>query len=99
MLEAAERLGYRCALGTVYPLDAHVASPAFATGVIRAAVRPGAVIVLHDGGGRGRRTARTLQRVLPALRARGYRIVTLSDLVRVGTIAVAVGTVTSLCVR
>jgi peptidoglycan/xylan/chitin deacetylase (PgdA/CDA1 family) len=99
MVAAVEQAGYRCALGSVYPFDPHVRSSAFAAAYVLANARPGAVIVLHDGGGRGRRTARTLQRVLPALRARGYRIVTLSDLVRVGTIAVAVGTVTSSCVR
>jgi len=38
--------------------------------------------VLHEGGGRGRRTVETLRRVLPALRARGYRVVTLSALDR-----------------
>jgi len=87
MLEASARLGYQCALGTIYPLDAHVASPAFATRVIRMAARPGAVIVLHDGGARGRRTAITLARVLPALHARGYRVVTLSELARLGAAA------------
>ena len=38
------------------------------------------MIVLHDGAARGYRTAKTLQRVLPALRTRGYRVVSLSTL-------------------
>ena len=81
MLGTIERAGYRCALGSIYPFDAQIPSSAFASAYILANARPGAVIVLHDGGARGRRTAETLRRVLPALRARGYRVVSLSELV------------------
>ena len=80
MLATMQRLGYRCALGSVYPYDPHVPSPRFASAYVLANLRPGAVIVLHEGGARGRRTAETLRRVLPVLRARGYRVVTLSEL-------------------
>jgi len=80
MLAAIRRLGYDCALGSVYPYDAHLASVRVASAYILANTRPGSVIVLHEGGARGRRTAATLRRVLPALRARGYRVVTLSEL-------------------
>jgi peptidoglycan/xylan/chitin deacetylase (PgdA/CDA1 family) len=80
MLDAIERAGCRCALGSVYPYDAHVAAPRLAAAYVLANVRPGAVVVLHEGGGRGRRTVDVLRRVLPALRARGYRAVTLSEL-------------------
>lgn len=80
MLDTIERLGYRCALGSVYPYDPHVPSSRLAAAYVLANVRPGAVLVLHEGGARGRRTVETLRRVLPALRARGYRVVTLSEL-------------------
>jgi peptidoglycan-N-acetylglucosamine deacetylase len=80
MLETIGRLGYDCALGSVYPYDAHVASVRFASAYVLANARPGSVIVLHEGGARGRRTVATLRRVLPALRARGYRVVTLTEL-------------------
>ena len=50
---AAMRKGYGCALGSVYPYDATIPSSAFAGRYILRNVRPGAVIVLHDGGGRG----------------------------------------------
>jgi len=80
MLDVIEREGYRCALGSVYPYDAHVPSVRLAAAYILANARPGAVIVLHEGGARGRRTVAVLERVLPALRARGYRVVTLSEL-------------------
>ena len=80
MLDTIERLGYRCALGSVYPYDPHVPSPRLAAAYVLANARPGAVVVLHEGGARGQRTLETLRRVLPALRARGYRVVTLSEL-------------------
>jgi peptidoglycan/xylan/chitin deacetylase (PgdA/CDA1 family) len=84
MLAIVEQEGCRCALGSVYPYDAHVPSARLSAAFILAHVRPGAVIVLHEGGGRGRRTLRVLRRVLPALHARGYRVVSLSELVARG---------------
>ena len=81
MVATAVRHGYRCALGSVYPLDAAIPSVGFATRFILAHARPGAVIILHDRGARGERTIRTLERVLPVLEARGLRVVTLSEMV------------------
>jgi peptidoglycan-N-acetylglucosamine deacetylase len=78
---ALSRQGYGCALGSVYPWDATIPSSAFASWHILRNVRPGAIIVLHDAGSRGRRTLNTLSTVLPELRRRGYRVVTLSELV------------------
>jgi peptidoglycan/xylan/chitin deacetylase (PgdA/CDA1 family) len=81
MIDIMRRHGYRCALGSVYPFDATIPSTAFAARYIMSHTRPGAVLVLHDGGSRGRRTAKVLSEVLPELRRRGYRVVTLSELV------------------
>ena len=80
MLDVIERAGYRCALGSIYPYDAHVPSVRLATAYLLANARPGAVIVLHEGGRRGARTLQVLRRVLPVLRARGYRIASLAEL-------------------
>jgi peptidoglycan/xylan/chitin deacetylase (PgdA/CDA1 family) len=80
MLDAIERADLRCALGSVYPYDAHHPWPRLSAAYVLANVRPGAIVVLHEGGARGRRTLQVLRRVLPALRARGYRVVTLSEL-------------------
>ena len=80
MVDAIEREGYRCALGSVHPLDGYGTSVRLASAYILANTRPGAVIVLHEGGRRGARTVAVLRRVLPVLRERGYRVVTLSDL-------------------
>ena len=76
MLRTMERAGYRCALGSIYPYDAHLASVRLSVAYVLSNVRPGAVIVLHEGGERGRRTIEVLRTVLPALAARGYRVVT-----------------------
>jgi len=72
--------GYRCALGSIYPFDPQIPSPTFSAWVIRRQIRPGAIIILHDGTYKGRNTIKTLRKTLPELRKRGYRIVTLSEL-------------------
>lgn len=77
--------GYRLALGTVYPFDPVVRWPGFVARFVVAWARPGAIIILHDGEGRGERTAETLRRALPELRRRGYRVTTLSALVAAGS--------------
>jgi peptidoglycan/xylan/chitin deacetylase (PgdA/CDA1 family) len=43
-------------------------------------VRPGAIVLLHDGGGDRSQTVRALPRLVRRLRARGYRIVTVPRL-------------------
>ena len=80
MLDVAEDHGYRVALGTRYPLDAQLPSSWFATQFILWRLEPGEVIILHDAEGRGERTARTLEVVLPELQGRGVRVVSLSGL-------------------
>jgi peptidoglycan-N-acetylglucosamine deacetylase len=80
MIATMARQGYRCALGSVYPYDATIRSATFSSWHILRNVRPGAILVLHDGGARGRRTARVLRTVLPELYRRGFRVVTLSEL-------------------
>ncbi len=80
MLDLLDLHGYRCALGTVYPVDAHIPWSRFAARWILWRSRPGAVIILHDRRKRGERTLKTLRRVLPRLRKEGYRFVTLSEL-------------------
>jgi len=80
MLRTFRIHGYHCALGSIYPFDPQIPWPAFATWMIRRNVRPGAIIILHDGGYRGRNASRTLRKILPDLKRRGYRVVTLSEL-------------------
>jgi peptidoglycan/xylan/chitin deacetylase (PgdA/CDA1 family) len=80
MVTTMQQRGYRCALGSVYPYDAEIPSARFSSAFVLAHARPGAIVVLHDGGTRGRRTATTLRRVLPELRRRGFDVVALSEL-------------------
>ena len=80
MIRTLSEHGYELALGSVYPLDAQIPSTALARNILLWRARPGAIIVLHDAGKRGMRTAKTLSEVLPELSSRGYQVVTLSEL-------------------
>ena len=80
MLNIVQRHNYRCALGSVYPYDDQIPSAWFAEKHILFNVRPGSIIVLHDVGSRGERTASVLDNILPRLKKRGYRVVTLTEL-------------------
>ena len=81
MLSIVHQYDYRCALGSVYPFDPQIPSARFAARYVLANVRPGSIIVLHDYGTRGERTILALSTILPELRDRGWRVVTLSELV------------------
>jgi peptidoglycan/xylan/chitin deacetylase (PgdA/CDA1 family) len=85
MLAILRQHGYRCALGSVYPFDAQLRSAWFAAHYVLWNVRPGSIIVLHDHGGRGMRTADALETILPELKRRGFRLVTLSELMDGGS--------------
>lgn len=80
MVSVARAHGYRMVLADVYPVDTVVRWPWLLAQFVRAWSRPGSVLVLHDGPGRGERTVRVLERVLPALAARGLEVVTVSEL-------------------
>ena len=84
MLSTLHRHGYRCAMGSVYPFDPHLPSSWFAARYVLGNVRPGSIIVLHDYGARGERTASALAKILPQLTRRGFRVVTLSELLEQG---------------
>jgi len=80
MLDQLRRHGYRCVLGSVYAFDAQVPIVAYVARHILCNVRPGAIIVLHEGTAERIRTAAVLRRVLPELNSRGYKVATLSEL-------------------
>jgi peptidoglycan/xylan/chitin deacetylase (PgdA/CDA1 family) len=46
-------------------------------------VRPGSIVLLHDGGGVRWQTVAALPSIVRALRARGYRFVTVPQMMRV----------------
>jgi peptidoglycan-N-acetylglucosamine deacetylase len=80
MIRAVEERGYRTVLGSVYPFDAHMSWTGFLQWYVLQNATPGSVVVLHEGEGRGFRTAEVLRTVLPELNRRGYRVVTASQL-------------------
>ncbi|OAQ97375.1 hypothetical protein LLEC1_01599 [Akanthomyces lecanii] len=71
--------GYRITLGSVYPHDPQIRSPERNAKHILSMAHPGAIIICHD---RREWTAPMLRMVLPKLLEQGYRIVTITDLVK-----------------
>jgi len=82
MVKIAQRHDYRLVLGSVFPYDTHLPSSRFASAFILSTVQPGDIIVLHDGPERGKRTAQTLAKILPALQAKGYSVTTVTKLMQ-----------------
>jgi peptidoglycan/xylan/chitin deacetylase (PgdA/CDA1 family) len=80
MLSILKKHGYRCALGSVYPFDAKIGFSGFAARYVLWNARPGSIIVLHDYGAHGKRTASALATILPELNRRSFRVVSLSEL-------------------
>ncbi|KAM3431143.1 hypothetical protein NHJ13734_007414 [Beauveria thailandica] len=71
--------GYRITLGSIYPHDPQVRNPERNAKHILSMAHPGAIIICHD---RREWTAPMLRMVLPKLQAQGYKIVTITDLVK-----------------
>ncbi|KAK2589969.1 hypothetical protein QQS21_012360 [Conoideocrella luteorostrata] len=71
--------GFRIALGSVYPHDPQIPYPVRNAKHILSMTHPGAIIICHD---RREWTAPMLRLVLPELKQRGYKVVTISDLVK-----------------
>ncbi|MGD2027608.1 MAG: chitin deacetylase family protein [Anaerolineales bacterium] len=81
MLKIIKKYDYQLALGSVYPYDPQIGLAWYSAKFVLWKAKPGAVIVLHDHEGRGKRTIEALKIILPELAERGYQVVTLSDLV------------------
>jgi peptidoglycan/xylan/chitin deacetylase (PgdA/CDA1 family) len=76
----AAALGERIMGWTVDPADWRKPGSEAIVRRVLGAVRPGAVVLMHDGGGDRSGTIDALPRIISGLRARGYRFVTLDDL-------------------
>ena len=81
MLRQLEKHGYRCSLGSFYPLEPLVDSPGLFAEQVLSHIEAGAIIILHEGGRERASTLEVLERILPEIRARGFRVLTLSELV------------------
>ena len=84
MVDQVAAHGYRVALGSVYPHDLLLRSPRLIAEFVLRRAFAGSVLILHDGDGDPERTLRVLERVLPALKARGFEVRTLSELTELG---------------
>jgi len=71
-------------LPVVWSVDAHDYDPGVTAkklvARVRKALRPGSIILLHDGGGDRRKTVAALPRILEEIGRRGYRAVTVTQL-------------------
>lgn len=75
-------LGYCNIFASIFTGDAATWRPSAATicGRFKAGLRPGAIVLAHDGGGRHETTAAAVPCMLDAAIRSGYRIVTISEL-------------------
>lgn len=80
MLQWIASRGYRLVLGSLWPWDTFHPGVAFQCWFVLANAHPGAILVLHDRPDTTAATIATLQRVVPELRRRGYRFVSLEQL-------------------
>ncbi|KAI0974488.1 polysaccharide deacetylase [Xylaria arbuscula] len=79
MRELVKRLGYRLVLGSVYPHDPQVHWSWLNGRHVLSMVRPGAIIICHD---RRSWTPPMLRTVLRQLKRDGYRVVSLTELLK-----------------
>ena len=80
VVRLVEDNGYRVCLASVYPMDIRVPVDIASRQFLHNA-RPGAILVLHDGLRKRRTTIRVLEKVLPVVNERGYRVLSVSELV------------------
>ncbi|KAI3329393.1 hypothetical protein HD806DRAFT_530788 [Xylariaceae sp. AK1471] len=79
MRSLVEKLGYRLVLGSVYPHDPQIHWSWLNSRHILSMVRPGAIIICHD---RRSWTAPMLRTVLRQLKHEGYRVMSLTEMLR-----------------
>lgn len=77
MRKLVARLGYRLVLGSIYPHDAQITNWRLNARHILSMLKPGRIIICHD---RRSWTVPMLSKVLPEAKRRGYRFVTVTEL-------------------
>jgi peptidoglycan/xylan/chitin deacetylase (PgdA/CDA1 family) len=80
VLRTARSLGLSTILWNVDPADYTLPGTAAIEQRVLAQVKPGSIIISHDGGGPREQTLAAYPGIIRALRARGYRIVTVLEL-------------------
>lgn len=79
MRKNVRKLGYQVVLGSIYPHDPGVPFWRVNAWHVLSMLRPGGIIICHD---RRARIVPMLRKVLPEMRRRGYRVVTLTELLK-----------------
>lgn len=79
-LRVARRAGMLTVLWTVDSNDYKATDPAAMADAVLAETRPGAIILMHDGGGNRTVTSKALPLIVRGLRKRGYKMVTVPQL-------------------
>jgi len=80
VVQTARSLGLATVLWNVDPSDYTQPGSGAIVARVLAQVRPGSIVISHDGGGPRAQTLAAYPRIIDALRARGYRIVTIPQL-------------------
>jgi peptidoglycan/xylan/chitin deacetylase (PgdA/CDA1 family) len=78
MRERLEMLKYTMVLGNIYPHDAQISYWTLNAAHILSMLQPGGIIVCHD---RRSWTIPMLERVIPEIKRRGYKITTVTELI------------------
>jgi peptidoglycan/xylan/chitin deacetylase (PgdA/CDA1 family) len=79
-MRVVEELGYRYCLGSVYPSDGPIGHVGWTRWFVLRKVRRGDILILHEGSARRRVVLTVLEKVLPELRRRGLRVVSVGEL-------------------
>jgi peptidoglycan-N-acetylglucosamine deacetylase len=80
IIQTARSLGLATVLWNVDPSDYTLPGTAAIVQRVLAGVQPGSIIISHDGGGPRGQTLAAYPTIIASLRARGYRIVTIPQL-------------------
>jgi peptidoglycan/xylan/chitin deacetylase (PgdA/CDA1 family) len=83
-LRLARARGYECVLGCAYPHDPMRVPVWYIRWLIIKNLRPGTIVILHDGISDPRRSIQALPHILGAGRKRGLRFVSIGELLREG---------------
>ena len=85
MIDAAVKEGYKVVMWSWHQDTEDWKNPS-AKKIVKNVIRgtkPGDVILFHDGGGNREQTVKALEEILPGLQKKGYKFVTISELIEV----------------
>lgn len=84
-LRSLTNLGYTIVYWSIDTRDYLPRSPQTIAKQVLQQVQSGSIVIFHDGGGNQQHTVDALQLILPALRAQGYKEVTVSQLMELAS--------------